>query len=356
MKADLEVENKAEPMVRVASRISGVGKCVPEKVITNEYFASYLDTSDEWIRERTGIRERRWTEPDTAAHLLAVPAGRAAIEQAGLTPADIDGVIVATTTPDSPFPTTACNVQSKIGISKGFAFDLAAACSGFLYGVSMANGMIAVGQATNVLVVGVDLLSRLINPNDRTTCILFGDGAGAAVISAVKNGSDGQRGGYVEGNGATMSGIYSMDLGADGNHGGLLTIPLGTAYPLTEETVRTHAHCLTMNGREIFKHAVRAMSDSSDRVIAAAGFTAADVDYVVAHQANQRIVVALGKHMDLPSEKVPMNVEHYGNTSAASIPILLSELTESGRVKKGDLLLLTAFGGGLTWGSALVRW
>lgn len=324
--------------------ISGTGYSAPSGVVNNGYFANYLETSDEWILDRTGIRERRWTEPNVSASDLSLPACKSALKQAGITAADVDAVIVATVTPDYVFPSTACVLQQKLEISGSLAFDLNAVCSGFVYALSTATSLMASGSFRHILIVGVDLFSRLINKQDRTTCILFGDGAGAVVLSRadlVKQ-SEGR-------------GVLSYELGADGKLGDLLSVKRGSAAEPTAETLKEGEHCLYMNGREIFKLAVRSGVEAGEKLCAAAGIEVGAIDYMVSHQANQRILSAVGKQLGLPPEKVLSNVERFGNTSAASIPLLMGESVEKEVLKPGQLLLLSAFGGGVTWGGMLIR-
>lgn len=347
---------KAGVQVEVSSRITGWGMNLPQRIVRNEHFASYLETSDEWIRDRTGIAERRWAAADVSASTLAEPACKIAIDRAGLAASDIDGIVVATVTPDFVFPGTACVLQKKLGISKGFAFDLNAVCSGFVYALVTADSLIAAGQATNILVVGVDLFSRLINPNDRSTCILFGDGAGALVLSsAAKN--PGQTGGRrtVTGSSKTLSGIYGCKLRSDGGSGDILSVPCGTACQPTPDSLKNGEHFLQMAGREVFKLAVRSLVDLSKELLQDLQIDPSEVDFFISHQANQRILDAMGRQLGVPPEKILSNVERYGNTSAASVPILLAESIESETIQPGQLLLISAFGGGLTWGGAVVR-
>lgn len=352
MSAEISAQKKSEPypVVAVASRISGVGMSVPERIVPNDYFASYLETSDDWIRDRTGIEARRWTDRAVSASELAEPAARQAISSAGLSPDDIDGIVLATVTPDYVFPSTACFLQRRLGIKPCVAFDINAVCTGFIYALVTADSLIRAGQCRNVLVVGVDLYSRLVDPNDRSTCVLFGDGAGAIVLSAVSDA-----GGSVSGSAAEIRGIYAAKIGADGTYTDLLYVPDGTASQATPESLAAGEHYLRMNGREVFKTAVRTLADVSDTVIRQAGLELGDVDHFICHQANKRILVAFGKLLKIPRQKVPMNVQKYGNTSAASVPLLLAESVADGTVKPGDLLLLNAFGGGFTWGAVLVR-
>ena len=343
----------SEPQVEVASRVVGSGFCVPERIVTNEHFASYLDTNDEWIQSRTGIVERRWADPDTSASQLAEPACRDAIESAGLTPADIDGIIVATVTPDNTFPSTACYLQRRLGCPAGVAFDVNAVCSGFVYALTTADSLIRSGIARNFLVVGVDIYSRILDMNDRRTCILFGDGAGAVVLSSVS-----KKGGALTETGSAYSlrGMYGAQLGADGSHTDILCVPSGTASPVTAESLAAGSHYLRMDGREVFKLAVRKLAEISQTMVSEIGLTSEDVDYVASHQANQRILLSMAKSAGIAEEKVLSNVSRYGNTSAASVPILLAEFAQLGTIKQGDLLLVSAFGGGVTWGAVLLRW
>ena len=343
------------PEVRVASRITGTGMCVPQRVVTNDHFASYLETSDQWIRDRTGIVERRWAEPGVSASELAEPAARRAIEKAGLSVSDIDGIVFATVTPDYLFPSTACFLQKRLGIKKGFAFDINAVCSGFIYALVTADSLLASGQARNVLVVGADIYSRIINPQDRSTCVLFGDGAGAVVLSAVSApGTIG--GGYITGSSSELRGLYASTLGADGSQTDILCVPNGSAAQPTPESIAEGKHYLKMEGREVFKLAVRKLGEISETLLAQVGVTISEVDYFVSHQANKRILLSMAEKLGVPEAKVLMNVEKYGNTSAASLPILLAEAEDQGTLKPGDLVLLSAFGGGVTWGAILLRW
>ncbi|MCB0323391.1 MAG: ketoacyl-ACP synthase III [Bdellovibrionales bacterium] len=347
-------KHEAFPVVSVNSRIAGSGMHVPERVIPNSHFASYLETSDEWIRDRTGISERRWVEGTVGASELAEPAARRAIARAGLKPEQIDGIVFATVTPDYVFPSSACFLQQRLGISGGLAFDVNAVCSGFVYALVTADALIAKGLCRRVLVVGADIYSKIINHNDRRTCVLFGDGAGAVVLVAA--GGDEATGSAVTGGGGMIRGIYASELGADGSGTDILCTPMGTAAPATPDSLLTDAHYLRMEGREVFKLAVRRLAEINQHVIEANGFSLEQVDYFVSHQANRRILQAMGKNLGIPDEKVLMNVERYGNTSAASIPILLAEAEEQGTLTKGSLVALSAFGGGVTWGAVLLRW
>ena len=343
----------AYPDVCVCSMVKGVGMHVPETIVSNAHFASYLETSDEWIQDRTGIIERRWAAPNVGVSELAEPACREAIRQSGLAPSDIDGIIFATVTPDYIFPSSACFLQRRLGITNCLAFDVNAVCSGFVYALVTANSFIASGQCKNILVVGADIYSRIIDKNDRATCVLFGDGAGALVLSAA--GGGGGNGG-VHGSGSSIRGLYASELGADGTYTDILCVPSGTAAEPTSERIATGDTCLKMQGREVFKLAVRKLGEISENVLARTGFRMEQVDYFVSHQANKRILLSMARTLGVPEEKVLMNVEKYGNTSAASLPILLAEAQANGVLLPGHLVLLSAFGGGVTWGVVLLRW
>jgi len=332
---------KTQTLLPIASYIAGYGYHLPEKVVPNSFFESYLDTTESWIEERTGIKERRWVEKGVSTSDFALPACSMAIESAGLSVADIDGVICATVTPDYIFPSTASIIQGKLGIKNGLAFDVNAVCSGFIYAITVADSLIARGLARNIIVVGVDLYSRIINPNDRTTCVLFGDGAGAVVLKA-NTKQDGR-------------GIIGALLEADGSQTDILKVPSGTAFPPTKETIETDAHYLTMAGKEVFKLAVKKMAEVSLQLLVKLEIDPLEVDFFICHQANKRILDATARILNVGEECFPSNVERVGNTSAASIPILLAELREAGTLKDGQLILLNAFGGGTTWGAVLVR-
>jgi 3-oxoacyl-[acyl-carrier-protein] synthase III len=327
---------------RPASYVAGTGMSVPPRIVSNEHFATYLETSDEWIRERTGIAERRWAAPEIAMSDLALPACRDAITAAGLATEDIDCIICATVTPDYIFPSTACILQRKLGVPKGFAFDVNAVCSGFLYAFTLADSLIASGQCKNCLVIGADMYSRILDPNDRTTVVIFGDGAGAVVLRATEGNSE--------------RGVLCTELHSNGTGADLLYVSCGTAKQPTPESLARGEHYLHMNGREVFKVAVRGLVEVSESVLARSGVKKSDVHCVVSHQANKRILTSVAKQMEIPEEKMLMNVERYGNTSAASIPIMLAEAVANRQIVPGKLILLSAFGGGLTWGAALVRW
>ena len=321
--------------------VVGWGMALPDRVVTNDDLAALVDTSDEWIRSRTGIGARHIVGPGEYTSTLATAAGRQALERAGLRANEVDTIILATCTPDRPFPATACAVQANLKIPRAAAFDLVAACSGFVYGLSVASSMIRSGASRTILLIACDIFTHLINWEDRNTCVLFGDGAGAVVLRATDQ----------------PLGVLSATMGSWGEGEDLMAAEAGgTRMPLTAELIDQQKHKVTMNGREIFKHAVREMSESSLRVIAEAGLTIDDIALVVPHQANARIIEATGRRLEIDPKRVFMNIEHYGNTSAASVPIALCEAAEQGRISPGDHVLLTAFGGGLTWSSAVVRW
>ena len=324
------------------ARIAGTGHYVPTRVLSNADLERMVDTSDAWIVERTGIRERRVAGEGQASSDMAAEAAKRAIEAAGLTPRDIDLIIVATVTPDMPLPSTACFVQHKIGARPDCpAFDIAAACAGFLYGLSIADRFIATGGAKHVLVVGVELLTRVLNFRDRSTCVLFGDGAGAAVLSPA------------EGDGR---GLISTHIYADGAQTGSLFIPGGgSRTPASHATVDEGLHYVHMVGQDVFKFAVRALSSASVTALEHNGFSAADVTWVVPHQANMRILEQVSKRVGIGLDRFVLNLDKYGNTSSASIPIAFDEAVRAGTIRQGDTILMCALGGGLAWGSALLR-
>lgn len=322
-------------------KILGWGKSLPERVLTNQDLEKMVDTSDEWIRTRTGIRERRLAGPETAASDLALEAAREALATAGLEAAKVDLVIVATVTPDMAFPATACLVQSALGASCAAAFDLEAGCSGFLYALAVGREFIASGTYDYVLIIGVDILSRITNWKDRNTCVLFGDGAGAVVLGPAPAGE----------------GILSTYLGSDGTGGELLSLPAGgSRCPLDADSLGQGLQYIHMNGPEVFKFAVRVMGDAALQALERAGLDLSQVTYLVPHQANLRIIDAAARRLKLPAERVLVNLDRYGNMSSASIPVALAEAAEAGRFRPGDVLVLVGFGAGLTWGASVVRW
>ncbi len=320
--------------------ILGLGKYLPEKVLTNQYFEKIVDTTDEWITTRTGIKERRIAREDEATSDMATEAAKRALAQANLKAEDIDLIIVATITPDMFFPATACLVQQKIGARTVPSFDISVACSGFIYGIAIANQFISSGTYKHALVVAAEKLSSITDWSDRSTCVLFGDGAGAAVLGSVDEG-----------------GILSVYLGADGKQGDLIKLPGGgSRIPATKKSVEDKLHFIKMNGAELFKHAVRIMADAALKATQPIGLKAEDISLVIPHQANVRILNAAAKRMGLSEDKIYLNLDRYGNMSAASSAVALVEAVESGRIKKGDKILLDAFGGGLTWGAIVIEW
>jgi 3-oxoacyl-[acyl-carrier-protein] synthase III len=319
--------------------ILGTGKYVPERRLTNQDLEQMVDTNDEWIVSRTGIRERRIADPAQATSDLAYEASLKALAAAGLTADQLDLIIVATITPDMFFPSTSCLLQERLGAKKAAAFDLSAACSGFIYGLSVATSFIKTGIYRHVLVVGAECLSRITDYTDRNTCILFGDGAGAVVVGEVPEGR----------------GFRSFELGADGSGGELLRIRGGgSRIPSSEQSIAAGHHFLEMNGRDVFKFAVRVMGSSAEEALAKAGLGKSDIDLLIPHQANVRIIQTAMERLDLPEDKCVINLDRYGNVSAASIPLALAEAVEEGRAKEGDCLLLVGFGGGLTWGASVL--
>ena len=321
--------------------MTGTGMYVPDRVLTNRDLEHMVETSDEWIRERTGIRERRIAAPDQASSDLAVIAAQRALESAGITAKDVDQIVLATTTPDRFLPSCACTLQAKLGATNAAAYDVFAACTGFVYGLGIARGIIGTEQADTVLVIGVETLSRIVDYTDRNTCVLFGDGAGAAVLQPCAQGE----------------GILSISMGSDGALGDVLEVPAGgSGLPASAETVQARGHFIKMRGRELFKIAVRAMEDSVRQTLDATGLTVDDIDMLVPHQANQRIIDAVLDRLGLPRERAIGNIERYGNTSSASIPISLDEVVREGRLEPGDNVSLVAFGGGATWGATLMKW
>jgi 3-oxoacyl-[acyl-carrier-protein] synthase III len=328
----------ARPFAEVAS----VGVAVPPGVLTNADLSGMLDTSDEWIVERTGIRQRHIARPEETVAMLSRDASERAMAAAGVTPAQLDAIVLATASPDRLLPSTACDLQALIGAENAAAFDIGAACPGYIYAITVAEGLIASGQSETVLVVGAEKLSTITDFQDRSTAILFGDGAGASVVR--RSTRPGR-------------GILSTFIKSDGRLAPLLYRPGGGAVdPISEKVVCERSHYMKMAGREVFKAAVLAMADACDEALRRAGISADQVDLLVPHQANLRIIEATAKHAGLPMSKVMVNVDRYGNTSSASIPLALEQAVSEGRVGPGSVVLLVAFGAGFTWGSAVIRW
>ncbi len=320
--------------------IIGVGSYLPEKILTNADLESMVETSDEWITTRTGIKERRIADKDTATSDMAKEASLEALEKAGLKPEEIDLIIVATITPDMPLPSTACLLQSKLGAKKAACFDISAACAGFIYAIATADAYIKSGLYKNALVVGSEKLSAFTDWEDRNTCVLFGDGAGAVVLAPVKEG-----------------GILSVYLGSDGTQADLLKIPGGgSRLPTSKETIDKRLHYIKMSGSELFKHAVKIMADAGNKAASILHFGCDDIDWVIPHQANIRILKAVAKRMKLDLKKIYLNIEKYGNMSSASTAVALAEAVKEGKIKKGDVVVLDAFGAGLVWGAMLIEW
>ncbi len=322
--------------------ITGTGRSLPQQVVTNEDLEKIVETSDEWIATRTGIRRRHKASGDECTSTFATAAARLALERANLKAEDLDLIICATVCPDQALPSTAVLIQSQLGAKKAAAFDLAAACSGFIYGLTVANQFIATGFYQNILVIGVEVLSRYLDYSDRATCVLFGDGAGAAIV---QRSSEPNRG------------VLASRIHSDGDHAPVLYIPGGgTKIPASHESVNTGQHFIKMKGNELFKVAVRSMEESCRQVLDDQKMTTTEIDLLVPHQANKRIFLAVAERLGVPLEKVYSNIEYTGNTSAASIPICLDELVEEGRLKPGMTVMMTSFGAGVTWGSILMRW
>ncbi|QDL93373.1 ketoacyl-ACP synthase III [Paroceanicella profunda] len=316
----------------------GCGHYLPVRVVENAEFEATLDTSDQWIRERTGIERRHFAAEGELTSDLAIKAAFAALENAGLTGADIDGIVLATATPDETFPSTATKVQTAIGMTGGYAFDVQAVCAGFIYAMTTANALIVSGQAKTIMVIGAETFSRIMDWSDRATCVLFGDGAGAVILRAA------------EGDGtAADRGVLSTDLNSDGQFHDLLYVDGGPSSTGT-------AGVLRMEGREVFRHAVHKLAASGETALERAGLSAADVDWIVPHQANLRIIRKTAEKMGVGMDRVVVTVQDHGNTSAASIPLALSVAAASGQIARGDLLLMEAIGGGLAWGAATLRW
>lgn len=322
--------------------IAGTGSYLPERILTNAELAAKVDTSDEWIVSRTGIKERRIAADGQCTSDLATEAAKKALEQAGLAVEDIELIIVATITPDTLTPATACYVQKNLGANKAVAFDISAACSGFLYAMKISKRLISSGAFKNALIIGAEKLSAVTNWEDRSTCVLFGDGAGAAVLRAAapEEGS-----------------ILATEMGTDGNLTHLLNIPGGgTACPITSANIGDNLFALTMMGKEVFKHAVTRMKEAAEKVIERAGLQAEDIACVIPHQANLRIIDAIADRLAVPNDRVFVNLDKYGNTSAAAVAIALDEANRSGAFKRGDNIVLVVFGAGLTWAAAAIRW
>jgi len=321
------------------AKILGTGSCAPDKILSNKDFEKFLETSDEWITSRTGIKERRVAEEGINTSDIAYEASVKALEKANMPASELDGIILGTISPDFIFPSTACILQSKLGCGNIMAFDLLAGCSGFQYALHVGNGMICSGQSKNLLIVGAEVISRIMDYEDRSTCILFGDGAGAAVISQ-----------------SDEPGIISSCLNSDGANWELLYMPGGgSRIPATEESVKNRDHFLKMNGTDVYKLAVKSLKTASVEAIERANLKPEDIDLFIPHQANLRIIEAVRKRLDMPEEKVYINLEKYGNTSSASVPIALDEAISAGRAKKGDIILTAAFGAGFTWGATLFK-
>ena len=322
----------------------GIGAYTPDRVMTNKDLEELVDTSDEWIRQRTGIERRRIAADDQAASDLALQAALKAMGRAGTAADELDAIIVGTITGDHPMPATACFLQAKLGAGPCMAFDVSAACAGFVYALSVGEKLVRTGAARRVLVVGVEVLSRIVDWTDRNTCILFGDGAGAAVLGPAPGDGDG-------------SAILSVEVGADGTIADILSLPAGgSRHPATAQTVQARQHFVQMDGRAVFRHAVRRLTEYGIKAIEAAGLTADDIDLVCAHQANLRILKSVSERCGVPMDRFWNNIHEYGNTSSASVPIVMQEAFEAGRIKSGDTLLLLAAGAGLAYGAAVVRW
>lgn len=325
----------------ISAGILGVGSYVPDRVLKNDDLEKMVDTSDEWISTRTGIKQRRIALPEQAASDIAIPAAKKALDAAKVLPKAIDLIIVATSTPDMHFPATACILQYKLKCTKAAAFDLSAACSGFIYALIVAQQFVNTGTAKYVLVVASEVLSKAVNWGDRETCVLFGDGAGAVVVGPVDKGY----------------GILSAHLAAEGAGWDLLTLPgAGSRIPLTVESVRNGKHFISMNGKEVFKFAAKVMEEGSLKTLELAGLSKEDISLLIPHQANIRIIEHAAKKLGLPMEKVMVNIHKYGNTSASSIILAMDEALEQGLINTGDNILTIAFGAGLTWGAAVIRW
>lgn len=326
----------------VRAMITGTGSYVPERILTNDDLATMVDTSDEWIRTRTGMVERRIAREDEPTSEMAESAGARALQDAGVPPDSVDLLIVGTITPDMIMPSTACHLQDRLGLTNAACFDISAACSGFVYGMQIARQFIISGEAKRVLLVGADKMSCIADWQDRTTCVLFGDAAGAVVMEPTRHPS---------------RGIRACAIGADGSLAELLTLPAGgSLMPASEKTVRDRLHYIKMAGNRVFKYAVRAMSDVAEQAMRKAGVQAKDINWIIPHQANLRIIEAIADKSGLGMERFIVNLDRYGNTTAATVPLALDEAVREGRIKPGDLILMTVFGGGFTWGAAVLEW
>ena len=331
----------SEPNQLQGCAITGIGSYVPERILANSDLEKLVDTNDDWITTRTGIKERRMAGENEFTSTMAVKAARKALTQSNLDPADLDLIIVATITPDMPFPATACLVQQELGASKAAAFDLEAACSGFIYALEVGRAFIASGIYQNVLIIGAEKLSSIIDWQDRNTCVLFGDGAGAAVLQR----REGARG------------VLATRLGSDGKKADILAMPGGGCrQPATVDSVSERIHFLKMEGKEVYKNAVTAMTAAAKDVLERSGVSIEDIKCIIPHQANQRIINAIGERLGASEDQVFINLQKYGNTSAASVIVALDEALESGRIERGDKILIIAFGAGLTWGATVLEW
>jgi 3-oxoacyl-[acyl-carrier-protein] synthase-3 len=321
-------------------KIVGVGHHAPARVVTNDDFAQWLDTSDEWIASRTGMKRRHWASPSESTSDLALEAARNALDFAGLSATDIDAYVVATVTPDHPFPATACIVAARLGAQDKAAFDLSIACSGFIYGLTVVSSLIRSGVYRRVMLIGAETLSKILDREDRATAVLFGDGAGAVILEASQDDS-----------------FLGAQLGADGSRPELLYVEAGgSRTPIDAEGIAQKRHLIQMQGREVFKFAVTKMIGATDAALEKAHLTKEDVDYLIPHQANRRIIEAAARYLEMPKDKVVVNIAEYGNTSAASIPIALSESVRAGRIAPGNVIVFVGFGGGLSWGAVAWKW
>lgn len=317
-----------------------MGHHAPSAILSNEDLEKVLDTSDEWITTRTGMKRRHVSAPEEATSDLAMAAARAALDRAGLEPRDMDCYIVATVTPDYPFPATACIVASRLGASNKPAFDIEIACSGFIYGLTVASSLIRAGVYKRIMLIGAETLTKIVNRMDRSTAVLFGDGAGAVILEA-----------------SPVDSFLSSELGSDGSHPEVLRVPAGgSRKPLTPTAYEAGEQYIYMEGREVFKFAVTKMIEATDSALQKANLQKSDVDWLIPHQANKRIIDSAAKYLHVPEEKVVVNIHEYGNTSAASIPIALSEAVQGGKIKSGDVIVFVGFGGGLSWGAVTWRW